>query len=237
MIAFTPRPPGLLVSVRSAAEAEAALRGGADLIDVKEPSRGPLGRADDETIADVVQTVAGRVPVSAAMGEWSRESRPCRVPGVSFAKWGLAGWAQVSGWQEQIFSSMAACSSDCRSVLVAYADCKRAGSPPPEMLCEFAREQRMPAFVIDTYSKDGATILDWISVAGLALLTWQCQNLGIKVALAGSLGREAITGLRDVCPDWFAVRGAACSEGRTSTVDENRVRELKEAISSFQHST
>ena len=38
--------PGLLVSVRSGAEAEAALAGGADLIDVKEPTRGALGRAD-----------------------------------------------------------------------------------------------------------------------------------------------------------------------------------------------
>ena len=36
---------GLLVSVRNVEEALAALEGGASLIDVKEPSRGPLGRA------------------------------------------------------------------------------------------------------------------------------------------------------------------------------------------------
>ena len=38
--------PGLLVSVRSADEAIAALAGGADVIDVKEPNRGALGAAD-----------------------------------------------------------------------------------------------------------------------------------------------------------------------------------------------
>ena len=59
----------LLVSVRSAAEAEAALTGGASVIDVKEPTRGALGRADDGAIADVVAAVAGRAPVSAALGE------------------------------------------------------------------------------------------------------------------------------------------------------------------------
>ena len=37
--------PGLLVSVRSAAEAITALEAGADVIDVKEPSRGALGAA------------------------------------------------------------------------------------------------------------------------------------------------------------------------------------------------
>ena len=49
----------LLVSVRSAAEAEAALTGGASVIDVKEPTRGALGRADDGVIADVIGAVAG----------------------------------------------------------------------------------------------------------------------------------------------------------------------------------
>src|SRR5262249_26387315 len=64
-----PAPAGLLVRVRSGTEGEAARHGGADLIDVKEPRRGPLGRAEREVIADVVRCVAGQRPVSAALGE------------------------------------------------------------------------------------------------------------------------------------------------------------------------
>src|SRR5690242_18461623 len=63
----------LLVSVRSAAEAQAALTGGASLIDVKEPARGSLGRADAATLTDVLRMVAGRRPVSAALGELPKE--------------------------------------------------------------------------------------------------------------------------------------------------------------------
>ena len=48
------RTPQLLVSVRDLGEAAAALAGGADLIDVKEPIRGPLGRADEATIRGIV---------------------------------------------------------------------------------------------------------------------------------------------------------------------------------------
>ena len=43
--------PALLVSVRDAAEAGNAVAGGAALIDVKEPARGALGRADDAIVA------------------------------------------------------------------------------------------------------------------------------------------------------------------------------------------
>src|SRR5262245_44632800 len=83
--------PGLLVSVRSAEEAEAALAGSADLIDVKEPSRGSLGRADEATIAAVMRAVGGRRPVSAALGELRDDPSPCSIPGLTYVKWGLAG--------------------------------------------------------------------------------------------------------------------------------------------------
>lgn len=80
--------PRLLVSVRNAKEALMAVRGGADIIDVKEPSKGSLGRASLENllaIADVLrqqQQHSDRVrtepvPLSVALGEvqeWSESS-------------------------------------------------------------------------------------------------------------------------------------------------------------------
>ncbi|MES1213307.1 MAG: (5-formylfuran-3-yl)methyl phosphate synthase, partial [Singulisphaera sp.] len=48
---------GLLVSVRDANEARDALLGGADLIDLKEPTRGSLGRVDSAMIGEVVAQV------------------------------------------------------------------------------------------------------------------------------------------------------------------------------------
>src|SRR5260221_3008307 len=49
--------PRLLVSVRNAVEAEAALAGGCDVLDVKEPGRGAMGMADVSTIAAVLARI------------------------------------------------------------------------------------------------------------------------------------------------------------------------------------
>ena len=62
---------GLLISVRDAEEAHVALSTGVNLIDIKEPSRGSLGRADWAVVTETVRQVAGRVPVSVAMGDWA----------------------------------------------------------------------------------------------------------------------------------------------------------------------
>ena len=48
----------LLVSVRSSEEALAAIEGGADILDVKEPTRGSLGMANIEIVAAIARQVA-----------------------------------------------------------------------------------------------------------------------------------------------------------------------------------
>src|SRR5262245_46480914 len=106
-----PRPPaatGLLVSVRSVAEARIALEAGVDLLDVKEPNRGPLGRADWQVIADVARCMAGRVPMSAALGELRDGATWAGLPeGVAFAKLGLAGCRQWIHWPQRWAAAMA----------------------------------------------------------------------------------------------------------------------------------
>ena len=60
-VALGPLPMTLfLASVRDDAEAEIALEAGADIVDLKEPSRGALGAVDPSTITATVRTVAGR---------------------------------------------------------------------------------------------------------------------------------------------------------------------------------
>jgi (5-formylfuran-3-yl)methyl phosphate synthase len=219
----------LLVSVRSAAEGVAALTGGAGLIDVKEPARGSLGCADAETVAAVLRAVAGRRPLSAALGELS-EKRNVSFP-LAFAKWGLAGCCGRPDWPEELEGAAELLPAGCRPVAVAYADWQRAGSPPPQEVCAFARARRWGAFLIDTWAKDGTTLLNWLSLDNLREMIGSCRAAGVPIALAGSLGVDQLRQLRTLQPDWFAVRGAACQDGsRTHAIDAGRVRQLVELL-------
>jgi (5-formylfuran-3-yl)methyl phosphate synthase len=228
MKALLPKRPGLLVSVRSADEALAALAGGADLIDVKEPTRGPLGRADARAIAEVVGAVAGRVPVSAALGEWVDWDHTPIPAGVAFVKWGLAGLKESA---ERGAAQIWANAQPAWPVLVAYADYERAGSPPPEFLAELASKLRFSAYLLDTAIKDGAALLAWIAEATLCRIRFGLGQAGVQLALAGSLDTNSICTLAPIDPDWFAVRGAACDGGREGRISTDRVRAIKKVIS------
>ncbi len=220
--------PGLLVSVRSPAEAKVALEGGAALIDVKEPGQGPLGRADTATIAHVVEAVAGRAPVSAALGELREQaSLPHDLQRrLAFLKWGLAGWHKREDWRQEL--ARLASNSPSQVVVVGYADWPLADAPPLEKVGNFACQRPGNVLLVDTFAKDqGRSLLDWLSLEEIEVLGQKCRHNGVRLALAGSLGPVEIRTLLPVGPDWFAVRGAACERSlRQARVCINRVRDL-----------
>ncbi len=226
---------GLLVSVRSAEEALAALDAGADLIDVKDPSRGPLGMAHHETVAAVVEAVGGEVPVSAALGEWSPDILTAahwhlELP-LSYVKWGLAGYKGGPAWGEELLETRRQVPAGVEVVAVAYADWERANSAPPAEVARFARRFRYRAFLLDTFAKDGKTLLDWMTPDEVAELVAGLRRGMVRVAVGGSLKLEQLKPLKGAAPDWFAVRGAVCAGGkRDGVLDPVRVKKWMEAV-------
>lgn len=227
--------PGLLISVRSASEVPAALDGGADLIDVKEPSKGPLAMAEAEVVAAVIDAVDGRVPVSAALGEWTPQALTAahwhlELP-LQFVKWGLAGYAHTPGWGEDLLDTRRDLPIGTEMVMVAYADWERAKSIPPAEVAKFAKRFRFKAFLLDTFGKDGKTLLDFMKPSEIAELVDGLKRVYTTVAVGGSLRPEQLKQLKGVAPDFFAVRSSACAAGqRTGTIDATRVQRWKDAL-------
>lgn len=224
---------GLLISVASLAEVESALAGGASLIDVKDPRRGPLGRADESLIAAVAAAVAGRCPVSAALGEWAELPEPIACAGLAFVKWGLAGCRAREDWR-----TTPTLPAGATRVWAAYADARDANAPEVEEVFIQAASTPGAVLLLDTWRKQPSqpsasrpTLLDWCSVAYLEALCERARRAGVRTAFGGSLGLAEIEALRQARPTWFAIRGAACSfNNRDAAICRHRVAELAAAV-------
>ena len=230
--------PQLLVSVRSPEEARAAIAGGCDVLDIKEPARGSLGMAPAQVIVAVCRvadshfSLAGstsprsasevRVPVSAALGEtldWDRDGEfPRLSAGLRFVKLGTAGLGTARNWQSQ-WSSIrqafdVAAQRSLAWIAVAYADWKRADAPCPEHVMQAAVETGCTGVLFDTFHKDGRTLFDALPSARLEAYIDELRGADRLVALAGSLSEDDILTARTLSPDVIAVRTAACADGR-----------------------
>lgn len=228
----------LLVSVRSAPEAAVAVRAGADIIDVKEPDLGSLGRASTQVWREVRRACPASVPVSVALGElndWLGNTPPA-VPsdswsGLAFRKLGLAHAPRDWPLRWARLRALTSLSAGPPWVAVAYADWQSARSPSPDAVLEVARETRgFAGVLVDTFSKSGPFHPDdrWAAWADAV------RRAGLFLALAGSLDLPAIRTLDRLRPDIVAVRGAACQGGRRgAAIDPDRVAELARCVANL----
>ena len=210
--------PRLLVSVRDADEAVAAIAGGANIIDVKDPSAGSLGRASAEAWQQIAAVIPANVPLSLALGElveWSPEACvPAIPPTTRWLKLGLAGAQTLPDWRSAWMSLRTrvteACPNGVGWVAVAYADAAEAGAPDLESVAATAVESGCQGFLMDTWSKRSASLVDLPASRRVPELLKQLRASGLFTAVAGSLRPADLSAVAGWGADIVAVRTAAC---------------------------
>lgn len=227
----------LLVSVRSAEEVPAALAGGADIIDAKEPARGSLGAVTSEVLSSIAACTPSAVPLSVAMGDCTdRDVLRVAMNGAGtgersasvYLKLGFAGVRSVDRITALLEAAVAGANGN-DIVAVAYADDALAGSSPPEDVLRAAIAARARGFLLDTWRKDGRALLDHAAIERVAALSLGARTAGLLFAVAGSLDTDAISHFGTIA-DVVGVRGAACRGGRSGSVDAGRVAELRRRL-------
>lgn len=224
---------GLLVSVRNAHEARAAVAGGADIIDVKEPLHGALGAAAPHVWREVRRAVGSDRPLSAALGELDQwELNDCRqsLSGFQFAKLGLAGCANRERWVQDWQRALWELPDEVTRVAVAYADGQAARAPSLDDVITRGAELGCRVLLVDTYDKTQGGLFDHLACNELVPAIDLARHSGMQVVLAGSLSQQTIPLARTLSPDFIAVRGAACRGNRTDCIDASLVHCLREKV-------
>ncbi len=220
----------LLISVRDQHEAVAAESAGADIIDIKEPTRGSLGAADIETVCAVIAQINGRLPVSMACGELSQAAdspSPFRGIPVRYAKIGMSGYRNRGRWRGDWSHWCRSLSAGTQAIAVVYADAMAAAAPAPLEIISLAAGMGCVGVLIDTFHKQKSrSLLDCCGAAEIIRMIQDAQEKSLFVAVAGSLNRKSIPTVLAWGPDIIAVRGAACAGNRLGRIESRKVCEL-----------
>jgi uncharacterized protein (UPF0264 family) len=230
----------LLVSVVDSDEVEAAVAGGAHIVDVKNPAEGSLGAPAPALLRAVRARVAPPVRLSVALGDaphlpgtMALAAAGAAACGADYLKIGLFGSARPGQALELLAAVRRAAedvSPQARLVAVAYADASRVGALPPAELPAVAHQAGFHGVMLDTAVKDGASTFTTLGEAGVAGFFDAARALGLLTALAGALRLDDLERARRLGAGIVGVRGSACDGGRGGTVSAARVRALRAAL-------
>ncbi|MEA1895937.1 MAG: (5-formylfuran-3-yl)methyl phosphate synthase [Euryarchaeota archaeon] len=227
----------LLVSPINPTEAKAALDGGADIVDVKNPKEGSLGANFPWMIRAVIEAIESKKPVSATIGDFnfkpgtaSLAALGAATSGADYIKIGLYD-IQTTDQAEELLSnvvrSIKGYDSNKFAVAAAYADYRRINSISPLLLPEVGAKVGADVVMIDTGIKDGKSLFEFMREEELTRFVDDARDLGLTTALAGTIKFEDLDILRQINPDILGIRGVVCGGDRNDEIRQELVEEFK----------
>jgi len=230
----------LLVSPMNIEEAQTAIAGGADIIDVKNPKEGSLGANFPWAIRAVAELAGGKLPVSATIGDLdfkpgtaSLAALGAAYAGADYVKAGLLG-AKTSEQAEEMLLGVVRAVKDFDSkkkvVASAYSDFARAESVSPLDLPEAASRAGADVVMVDTAMKDGRSTFEFMSEDDLKKFIALGHRYNMEVAIAGTIGFQHLELLKSLDPDIIGVRGIVCGGDRKSSIRADLVEKLRQEI-------
>lgn len=227
----------LLISPSNLQEARAAIEGGADIIDVKNPKEGSLGANFPWVIKEIKSILPRGIELSATLGDLNFKPGTASLAAYGAASLGVdyikAGFLIAEKKEAQELASKisnAVQNFDVRVVFAGYADYREIGSISPFLLPEVASEAGAHAVMIDTARKNRG-LLTYFKVAELEKFIHLAHGCDLKAALAGSLKMGDAKLLKNTDVDIIGVRSLVCIGDRINgRISAKKVRKLKEFL-------
>ena len=224
----------LLASVADLEELALAARGGADILDLKDPRSGALGAWVLDDIARATRTAGQwpvRRPLSATVGDLpmappavtDRVARTWAC-GVDFVKIGL----HPSGDPAACVAALAPqARRGTRIVAVLFADLW----PDANRLLPDIARAGFAGAMLDTAGKVTGGLLRHKTASELARFVEQARGLGLLTGLAGSLSLADIPALLPLAPDYLGFRTALCAGAdRGGALDPAALAAVRHAV-------
>jgi (5-formylfuran-3-yl)methyl phosphate synthase len=225
---------GLLASVTNLEEARIVLDAGVDIIDLKNPLQGALGALPADVIEKIVDYVAGRVPVSATVGDLPMQPgiltpavEATAAVGTDIIKIGFFGTAG----HDECTHALSHVARHEKIVAVLFAD-----QNPDFSLLPLLADAGFYGVMLDTADKTGGGLRSWLSETDLLEFVRAARGCGLFIGLAGSLRISDIPPLAATGANYLGFRGALCTEGkRQSRIDPDRLISIRNSVAETQH--
>jgi (5-formylfuran-3-yl)methyl phosphate synthase len=203
-----PHRTKLLASVMNLEEAQIALDGGADIIDLKNPLAGALGALPLDDIRAIVKMINQQRPVSATIGDLPMEPNIICAAVEATAKTGVdyikIGFFKSDNLRDCI-AALSPLAQQHKLIAVLFAD-----QQPDFSLLDDLAKAGFHGVMLDTADKQHGSLRDRMQQFDLIEFISLAQKHNLLCGLAGSLQINDVEQLIPMQPDYLGFRGGLC---------------------------
>jgi (5-formylfuran-3-yl)methyl phosphate synthase len=227
-----PHRTKLLASVMNLEEAQIALDGGADIIDLKNPFAGALGALPLDDIRAIVKMINKQRPVSATIGDLPMEPEIICAAVEATAKTGVdyikIGFFKSDNLRACI-TALSPLAQQHKLIAVLFAD-----QHPDFSLLDDLAKAGFHGVMLDTADKQNGSLRGHMQNIDLIEFILISHKRKLLCGLAGSLRMGDVKELITLMPDYLGFRGALCERNaRMQKISIEKFETLKNSFRSF----
>ncbi|MQG19235.1 MAG: hypothetical protein FI718_04820 [SAR202 cluster bacterium] len=228
----------LMVSVQDLQEAKHAIKGEADIVDVKNLQEALVGSAHPVLVKQVRDLVPLEQHASVTLGVVPKQvgtvAMAVYTAGILNATSVKVGFmnTEYSLAKEILLASKEALEgSETKLIGSLFADSEISDGIDPGLMQDLAVDGNCDGWLIDTITKDGRNLFDFMEESQLRDLVFSGKKMGISTALSGHLKLQNLDEISRINPDIVGVRGAVCAkQDRSKGVYWESVKEFKRQL-------
>ena len=229
----------LMVSVQNVDEALEAEQGGADVVDVKNLQEALVGSGHPSTVRQVRGIIPVEKHVSVTLGVVPNQAGTVAM--AVYAAGMMDATSVKVGFRVADYDTAVEVLQESRRALDGF-NTKLVGSLfadnelyegglDPHLMVQLAKDGECDGFLIDTLTKDGRNLFDFMPEPVLRRIVLEGKEAGLSTALSGHLKISDLDELARINPDIVGVRGAVCASGdRGRAVAWEAVAEFKRQL-------
>ncbi|MBT7542873.1 MAG: hypothetical protein HN613_02295 [Gammaproteobacteria bacterium] len=222
----------VLASIKDLSEAKLLVNTDIDIIDLKDPAKGALGKLNTNDIKNIVDFINKKKLVSSTIGDLpndkliiSKNVNEVSETDVDFIKIGV--------YEKKYIKTLSQISCSKKLIAVFFAD-KFLPSRNDMMIL---KSSGFYGLMIDTANKKSGNLFSYITYNDINKFLKIAVSLKLLTGIAGSIDESHINDLLQLNPNYMGFRGALCEnkEIRNSNISINNVKNIINKINDFKN--
>ena len=221
----------ILASIKDLSEAKILIDTDIDIIDLKDPSKGALGRLEKNDIEIIVNFINKKKLTSSTVGDLPNDIELIseNVDEVSSTN---VDFIKIGVYDNSYIKTLCNIKSCKKLIAVFFAD---KFLPTKNEIAEL-KESGFSGIMVDTSNKKSGNLFNHVTHYQINNFITIAKNMNLLTGIAGSINKTHIDDIIKLNPNYMGFRGALCENNasRSSNITAENVNDIVKLVRNYK---
>ena len=222
----------ILASIKNISEAKILIDSDIDIIDLKDPSNGALGKLKNNDIIDIINFIGKKKLISSTIGDLPNDEQLI-AKNVNDLSNTEVDFIKIGVYEKNYIDTLSKIVSCKKLIAVFFAD---KFLPSREEIL-ILKNSGFSGVMIDTSNKNSGNLFNHVSDSEVHNFISNAKNLNLLTGIAGSINGSHINQIVKLNPNYMGFRGALCEDKqmRNSKISAINVKNIIHLVKSSKN--